>query len=84
MKYEYKIDYLEATVTDKDVKKGIAGSKTTAQVETKLTEWNEKGWDYYRSDVLNVVVQMTNCFGKPTGESLTLNILMFVFRRDVR
>lgn len=84
MKYEYKIDYLEAVVTDKDVKKGIAGSKTTAQVETKLTEWNEKGWAYYRSDVLRVEVKMTNCFGKPTGESMTINILMFVFRREVR
>ncbi len=84
MKYEYKIDYLEAIVTDKDARKGLIGPKTAAQVETKLTEWNEKGWEYYRSDVLRVEVKATSCFGKPTGESVTSNILMFVFRREVR
>lgn len=84
VRYQYKIDYIEAQVTDKDVKKGIAGSKTTAQVETKLTEWGEKGWEFFRSEVIHVDVKITNCFGKPTGESVTLNILMFVFRQEIR
>lgn len=84
MKYEYKIDYIEAQVTDKDVKKGLAGQKTTAQVETKLTDWNEKGWEFFRSEVIHVEVKETNCFGKPTGESFTVNIVMFVFRREVK
>ncbi len=84
MRHEYSIDYIEAKVTDTDVEKGIAGQKVTAQVETKLTEWGEKGWDYYRSEVIRVEVQKTNCFGSATGESFNVNILMFVFRREIR
>src|SRR5262249_32267326 len=44
MKYEYKVDYLEASVTDRDVKRGDAWQKTSAQVEVKLTEYNKQGW----------------------------------------
>ena len=84
MRYQYKIDYIEAKVTDKDVKQGIAGQKTTAQVETKLTEWGEKGWEFYRSEVVRVEVAQTNCFGSKTGESFTINIVMFVFRQEIR
>jgi len=84
MRYEYKTDYIEATVTDKDVKKGIAGAKVTAQIETKLTEWGEQGFEFYRSDVVSVEVQETSCFGKPTGETINLSILIFIFRREIR
>lgn len=84
MRYEYKIDYIEAVVTDKDVAKGIAGQKITAQVETKLTEWGELGWDYYRSEVIRVEVKQTNCFGGTTGKSYVINLLMFIFRREIQ
>jgi hypothetical protein len=84
MKHEFKIDYIEAVVTDKDVLKGIAGQKVTAQVETKLTEWGEQGWDYYRSEVIRIEVLQTNCFGGKTGKAHSLNLLMFVFRREIR
>src|SRR5262249_29711341 len=84
VKYEYKVDYLEASVTDRDVRKGDAWKKTTAQVEVKLTEWNKNGWEYYRSDVMHVDVKQTNCFGSQTGESVTVNILIMIFRKEVR
>ena len=33
MNYEYKVDYIDAKVTDRDVDKGVAWSKITAQTE---------------------------------------------------
>jgi hypothetical protein len=84
MNYEYQVDYLEASVTDRDVKRGDAWKKTSAQVEVKLTEANKQGWEYYRSDVMHVEVKQTNCFGSQTGESITVNILILIFRREVR
>ena len=82
--YEYKVDYLEAKVTDKDVKQGTAWPKIAAQSETKLTEWNEQGWEFFRSEAISTTVQETSCFGRPTGDVEHTNILIFVFRREVR
>jgi hypothetical protein len=84
VKYEYKVDYLEASVTDRDVRRGDAWQKTSAQVEVKLTEANKQGWEYYRSDVMHVDVKKTNCFGSQTGESVTVNILILVYRKEIR
>jgi hypothetical protein len=84
VKYEYKVDYLEASVTDRDVRKGDAWKKTTGQVEVKLTEANKQGWEYYRSDVMHVDVKQTNCFGSQTGEAVAVNILILIFRKEIR
>jgi hypothetical protein len=84
MSYEYKVNYIEAIVTDKDVSKGVAWSKLTAQTETKLTEMNELGWEFMRSEVIKVEIQKTGCFGSKSGESLNANVLIFVFRREVK
>jgi hypothetical protein len=84
MNYEYKVDYIEAIVTDSDVTKGVAWSKITAQTETKLTEWNESGWEFLRSEIINAEIQETSCFGNKTGKSQNRNVLIFVFRRDVK
>lgn len=84
MNYEYNVDYIEATVTDKDVKAGTAWSKITAQTETLLTDKNEQGWEFYRSEVITTEIKETNCFGKETGESWTRRVLIFIFRRQVK
>ena len=83
MAFEYKVDYVEAEVTDKDVEKGVAWNKIVAQTETKLTSLNEDGWEFYRSEVIPFDVQKTNCFGSPTGEKSSRRLMIFIFRRDV-
>ena len=59
--YEYKCDFIDANVTDKDIRKGSAGSKVTGQVELKLSEWNERGWEFHRSEVIDVSIKDTGC-----------------------
>ena len=82
--WEYKVDYINAEVTDKDVKAGTAGSKVTGQAEIKLGEWAQKGFEFHRSEVISVEVHKTSCFGNKTGESVHINLVLFVFRREVR
>ena len=84
MNYEYKVDYIDAKVTDRDVDKGIAWSKITAQTETKLTERNEQGWEFYRSELISTDIAKTNCFGSETGEKTSARVLIFIFRRLVQ
>ena len=84
IKYEYKIDYIEANITDADVKKGIGGAKVTGQVEAKLGEWADRGYEFYRSEVIPLEIHETGCFGKKTGETSSLRMLMFIFRKEIR
>jgi hypothetical protein len=84
MKYEYKIDYIEANITDADVKKGVGGAKVTGQIEVKLGEWADQGYEFYRSEVIPLEVHKTGCFGNRTGESTRLRLLMFIFRKEIR
>ena len=84
MAWEYKIDYINAEVTDRDIKAGKAGQKVVSQAEIKLDEWAAQGFDFYRSEVIEVEVHQTGCFGKQTGSSTRLNLVLFIFRREVR
>jgi len=84
MQYEYKVDHISADVNDTDLRKGIAGQKVAGQVEIKISEWTNEGWEFYRSDVVPVTVNKTGCFGGRTGEGINISILFFVFRREVR
>ncbi len=84
MNYEYNVDYIEAVVTDKDVRAGDAWSKITAQTETLLTDKNEEGWEFFRSEVIATEIKKTNCLGKETGESTIQRVLIFVFRKEVK
>jgi len=84
MNYEYKVSYIDAEVTDTDVSKGVAWSKITAQTETRLTEMNEEGWEFYGSEVIAADIKETNCWGKETGESTSARVLIFIFRRPVQ
>jgi len=84
MKYEYNVDYLEAEVTDKDVAAGGAWEKITAQTETLLTDKNEQGWEFYRSELISTEIKETSCFGRETGNSYTRRVLIFIFRRQVQ
>tara|TARA_B100000676_G_C17928763_1_gene759642 strand:+ start:272 stop:532 length:261 start_codon:yes stop_codon:yes gene_type:complete len=77
--YEYRCVYIETAVSEGDFKDGVAGKKIASQVEIKLTELSEEGYDFYRT--FNVPVDIKKgCFGnKELPDNLDLN--MMVFRR---
>jgi hypothetical protein len=53
-KYDYKVDYLAAQVMTSDVQKKVAEQKVAAQLEIKLREWAEKGYEYCNECTISV------------------------------
>jgi len=82
-KYEYKVDYLDAKVTASDVSKGNAGQKIASQVEIKLREWVDKGYEYYSQDMVHVDVN-PGCMALFGQKSEKINVMVLVFRRPLR
>ena len=77
--YEYRCVYIETAVSEGDIKSGVAGTKVASQVEIKLTELSEEGYDFYRNFHIPVDINK-GCFGnKDLPNRLDLN--MMVFRR---
>ncbi len=86
MAFEYKVDSVRAEINDRSVQDGTAGGKVAAQIEIKLKEWASKGFEYYRSDVVEVEVKGTCLFGlMPDPKSnFHITILVFFFRREIK
>lgn len=82
-RYEYKVDFLEAKVTAGDVAKGLAGEKIVNQVEIKLREWVDKGYEYYTQNTITFTVQ-PGCMALFGQKTETRRILVLVFRRPAR
>jgi hypothetical protein len=61
VKYEYKVDSIEAAVTPSDIAKKTAGSKISSQIELKLKELSGKGFEFYNQFPVNVEVKR-GCF----------------------
>lgn len=81
--YEYKVDSLEAKVSEADLKKGQGGAKVVAQVETKLADWAKNGWQLHSQNFVNVTVA-PGCFSRLTGaKDFTVPIMILVFYRQV-
>jgi hypothetical protein len=82
-KYEFKVDYLDAKVTASDVSKGVAGQKIANQVEIKLREWMDKGYEYYSQSMVNVTVH-PGCMALFGQKTENINVMVLVFRRLLR
>jgi hypothetical protein len=82
-RYKYKVDYLDAKVTASDVSKGSAGQKIANQVEIKLREWADKGFEYYSQGMVDVSVHpgCSALFGQKTE---SINVMVLVFRKPLR
>lgn len=83
-KYEYKVDFLEATVAEKDIKKGLSGQKVATQVELKLGEYQKKGYEFYSQNVVAVQVAPGCLTMLRGGKGFTVDIMIMVFRRVVQ
>lgn len=80
-KYEYKVDAIQAAVSEGDIKKGVAGQKVGSQVEVKLGELSRQGYEFYREFPVPVKVA-TGCGSKKTVYEVT--IIVMVFRRAIK
>lgn len=87
--YEYKVDAIQATVTDADISKGVAGSVVAGQVELKLKELSKQGFEFYREFPVTVKVKegcfgsVQKLFGQGGSKDPTFTIIVMVFRRPV-
>lgn len=76
--YEYKTRFLPSNIT---VRKGNLGT-VTPQIEQFLQSECIQGWEYYRSDALNLIEQ-SGCLGGIFGAASTvIPVVLFIFRRD--
>jgi len=80
-RYEYKVDAIQASVAEGDIKKGEAGAKVGSQVEVKLIELSRQGFEFYREFAVPVKVS-TGCGSKKDNYEVT--IIVMVFRRTVQ
>ena len=88
IKYEYKVDSIEAAITPADIAKKTAGSKISTQIELKLKELSGKGFEFYNQFPVNVEVKR-GCFATilkllnvdKTPDEMTIYTL--VFRREI-
>lgn len=79
--YEYKVDAIQSSVAEADIKKGVAGQKVGSQVEIKLGELARQGFEFYREFAVPVKVS-TGCGSKK--EVYEVTIIVMVFRRAVQ
>lgn len=79
--YDYRVDAIQAAVTESDIAKGVAGQKVGSQVELKLKELAKQGYEFYREFPVDVKVKK-GCMGK--GEETSITIIVMVFRRLVK
>lgn len=85
MRYEYKIDSIRVEIVDSSLKDGSWSPKIAGQIETKLREYADHGFEYYRSEVIQVQVKATCCFGIPDPKNnYAVNVLTFIFRRPLQ
>jgi hypothetical protein len=85
MAYEYKITSIQASITDRDVKAGTAGTKIVAQIETQIREWVDQGYELFRSEAFTAHVQGTCCFGlmKDNNKSFDIHMIFLIFRKEI-
>jgi hypothetical protein len=81
--FEYRVDAIQAAVTEKDITKGVAGKKVAGQVEMKLKELSKEGYEFYREFPVDVKVQK-GCMGVMSKGETNITIIVMVFRRSVK
>ncbi len=75
-KYEYKVEYFNANASQADINSGEAGTKVAEQMEQKLKEMSDSGYEYYGRSSVNVNV-VVGCGEKGAGGSRTYPINIF-------
>ena len=82
-RYEYKVDYLEVKVTAGDMGKGLAGEKIVSQVEIKMREWVDKGYEYFTQNTIAFTIQ-PGCMALFGQKTESREMLVLVFRKPAR
>jgi len=80
-KWEYKVESIEAQVSEGDIRQGLSGKKIATQVELKIMDLSEAGYDFYGQYPVEVNVS-GGCFGNKDMGSIT--VLVLVFRRQLQ
>ena len=80
-KYDYKVKYLAANVSQKDIDSGEAGGMVAEQLETTLNQMTESGYEYYSSTNVSVGIAQGCMAGNNAQTSTTLKV--DIFRKDV-
>lgn len=82
-KYQYKVECFRANVTASEVEKDIAGIKVAQQVEQRINELMQQGFEFYRQFNSMVEVKpgcLAGLFGKKKDYIV---ITTSVFRKEI-
>lgn len=82
-KYEYKVDYFNSNVTEAEVAKKIAGPKIAQQVEQKINQFMNQGFELYQQ--FNTLVEIKpGCLAGLMGKKADYTtITTTVFRKEI-
>ena len=82
-KFEYRVDYFNSNVTAAEVEKGTAGAKVAQQVELKINQYMNQGFELYQQFNTRVEVKpgcLSGLMGKKTDY---MTITTTVFRKEI-
>ena len=80
-KYDFKVEYLNTNVTQKDIDSGESGRKVANQVEIKLQEMMDNGFEYYGRTTCNVNIKPGCTIGQNNSPSSVI-IHVNIFRKE--
>ena len=80
-KWEYKVESIDVQVSDGDMRKGVAGNKIATQVELKIMDLSEAGYEFYGQYPINVDVS-GGCFNNKIVDQY--RVLVLIFRRQIQ
>ena len=82
-KYEYKVDYINSNVSASEVSNGSAGNKVAKQVEQKITQHMQEGFELYQQFDSSVKVKQGCLAGLIGRSSEYITITTTVFRKEI-
>ena len=81
-KYDYKVEYFNANASQSDIDSGEAGAKVASQMELKLQEMSDNGYEYYGRTTTNVDIEAGCGFGNNQNQPSNVTIPINIFRKE--
>lgn len=89
MNYEFRVEWIDVKVTQRDVNQGIAGTKMVAQIESRLSEMDRGGWEFCNEIPFTAgIYAPSGCLAALTGNNNSrvgdFSGICLVFRKPLR
>lgn len=87
--YEFVSGWVQVSITERDLKKGIANDIIAGQINNKISEMARDGWEFYQNIPVGVnVLGSSGCLatvlGRNNAEKGQYSVYILIFRRLAR